>query len=176
MNVTGKTNDNEKARRDLRLHCKQKDLELKVQDNGKILKPKANYTLTPDEAKLVYQWIKELKMPNGYSSNLARCADVEKGRIHGMKSHDCHVFMESLLPIAFSVLPIRVLNPLTEISHFFKDLCSATLKEESLRRMEENIPIILCKLKRIFPPGLFDSMEHLPIHLCNILSGYYWFK
>ena len=39
MNVTGKTNDNEKARRDLRLHCKQKDLELKVQDNGKILKP-----------------------------------------------------------------------------------------------------------------------------------------
>ena len=60
---------------------KRKDLELKVQDNGKILKPKANYTLTPDEAKSVCQWIKELKMPDGYSSNLARFANVEKGRI-----------------------------------------------------------------------------------------------
>jgi len=165
MNVTGKAKDNEKARRDLGLYCKRKDLELKVQDNGKILKPKANYTLTLDEANSVCRWIKELKMPYGYSSNLARCADVENGRIYGMKSHDCHVFMESLLPIAFSALPIHVLNPLTEISHFFKDLCSATLKEECLRRMEENIPIILYKLERIFPPGLFDSMEHLLIHL-----------
>jgi len=137
MNVTRKTKDNEKARRDLQLYCKRKDLELKVQDNGKILKPKANYTLTPDEAKAVCQWIKELKMLDGYSSNLARCADVEKGRICGMKSHDFHVFMESLLPTAFSVLPIHVLNPLTEISHLFKDLCSTTLKEESLRRMRK---------------------------------------
>ena len=31
--------------------------------------------------------------------------------------------------------------------------------------MEQNIPLILCKLERIFPPAFFDSMEHLPIHL-----------
>jgi len=31
--------------------------------------------------------------------------------------------------------------------------------------LEENIPIILCKLERIFPPGFFDSMEYLPVHL-----------
>jgi len=42
-------------------------------------------------------------MPDGYSSNLARCANIEKGSsIHGMKSHDCHVFMETLIPVAFS--------------------------------------------------------------------------
>ena len=138
---------------------------MKVRDNGKILKPKVNYTFTTSEAKSVCQWIKELKMSDGYSSNLTRCVDVQKGRIHGMKSHDCHVFMETLLPIAFSALPIHVLNPLTEISHLFKDLCYATLKEESLRTMEENIPFILYKLERIFPPGFFDSMEHLSIHL-----------
>ena len=39
MNVTGKTKDNEKTRRDLGLYCKRKDLKLKVQDNRKILKP-----------------------------------------------------------------------------------------------------------------------------------------
>ena len=164
-NVSGKTKDNDKARRDITLYCRRRDLELQSHSNGKLLKPKANYTLTKDEAKIVCRWIKELRMPDGYSSNLARCADTEKGSIHGMKSHDCHVFMETLLPIAFSSLPMHVLNPLIEISHFFKDLCSTILMGDSIRRLEENIPLILCKLERIFPPGFFDSMEHLPIHL-----------
>nr|XP_027187893.1 uncharacterized protein LOC113785496 [Cicer arietinum] len=31
--------------------------------------------------------------------------------------------------------------------------------------MEQNIPIIICKLECIFPPAFFDSMEHLPVHL-----------
>jgi len=163
MNVSDKTKDNDKARRDIVLYYRRRDLELQSQTNGKLLKPKANYTLTKDEAKIVCHWIKELRMPDGYSCNLARCADTEKGSIHGMKSHDCHVFMETLLPIAFSSLPMHVLNPVIEISHFFKDLCSTILMGDSIKRLEENIPLILCKLERIFPLGFFDSMEHLPI-------------
>jgi len=165
MNVSGKTKHNEKARMDLALYCSRPDLEMKLLANGKMFKPKANYSLTIEEAKLVCRWIKELRVPDGYSSNLARCADVEKGRIHGMKSHDCHVFMECLLPIAFSTLPTHVLNPLIEISHFFKDLCSTTLRYDDLVTMEENIPLILCKLERVFLAAFFDSMEHLPVHL-----------
>ena len=34
-----------------------------------------------------------------------------------------------------------------------------------MKCLEEDIPIVLCKLERIFPPSFFDSMEHLPIHL-----------
>jgi len=164
-NVSGKKKDNDKAIRNIALYCRRRDLELKSKANGKLLKPKANYTLTKDETKIVFRWIKELRMPDGYSSNLARCADTEKGSIHHMKSHDCQVFMETLLPIAFSSLPMHVLNPLIEISHFFKDLCSTILKEDSIRRLEENIPLILCKLERISPLGFLDSMEHLHIHL-----------
>ena len=104
-------------------------------------------------------------MPDGYSSNLARCADVENGRMHGMKIHDCHIFMECLIPTAFSALEPHVLNPLIEISQYFKNLCSTTLREDDLIKMENEIPMILCKLERIFPPGFFDSMEHLAIHL-----------
>ncbi|BAT83997.1 hypothetical protein VIGAN_04125700 [Vigna angularis var. angularis] len=128
-------------------------------------KPKANYTLSTDQIKQVCHWVKGLRMPDGYSSNLSRCVDVNRGKLIGMKSHDCHVFMECLLPIAFSSLPAHVLNPITEISHFFRDLCSTTLNKDDLAKMEENIPIILCKMERIFPPSFFDSMEHLPIHL-----------
>jgi len=165
MNVSGKTKDNEKAQMDLSLYCRRKDLELKCHSNGKMYMPKANYTLSLDQIKQVCHWLKDLRMPDGYSSNLSRCADINRGKVIGMKSHDCHVFMECLLPIAFSSLPTHVLNPITEVSHFFKDLCCTTVKKEDLNVMEQNFPIILCKLERIFPPSFFDSMEHLPIHL-----------
>ena len=104
-------------------------------------------------------------MPDGYASNLSRCVDMREGKLSGMKSHDCHVFMERLLPIVFIDLPDPIWKPLTELSKFFKDLCSTSLREDELRQMQQNIPLILCKLEQIFPPGFFDSMEHLPIHL-----------
>ncbi|XP_016177767.1 uncharacterized protein LOC107620058 [Arachis ipaensis] len=59
----------------------------------------------------------------------------------------------------------RIWKPITELSQFFRDLCSTSLREDVLNKLEENIPIVLCKLERIFPPGFFDSMEHLAIHL-----------
>jgi hypothetical protein len=138
MDVQGKTKDNEKARKDVEHYCNRKDLELKTLPNKKLLKPKANFSLTSSEAKLVCQWLKELKMPDGYSSNLARCADANTGKLHGMKSHDCHVFMERLLPIAFASLPNHVINPLTEVSQFFSDICASTLRVDDLVKLEQN--------------------------------------
>jgi len=70
---------------------------------------------------------------------------LKKEEFIRMKSHYCHVFMEISLFIAFSSLHMHVLNSFIEISHFFKDLCFATLKKEPLRMMEEIIPITLCK-------------------------------
>ena len=52
-----------------------------------------------------------------------------------------------------------------KLSEFFSDLCSTTFKVDDLLVMQKNIPIILCKLERIFPPAWFCSMEHLPVHL-----------
>ncbi|XP_038687493.1 uncharacterized protein LOC119986872 [Tripterygium wilfordii] len=42
-----------------------------------------------------------------------------------------------------------------------RDICSTTLREDQLIIMEANIPVILCKLERIFPPSFFDSIELL---------------
>ncbi|XP_059292865.1 uncharacterized protein LOC132046299 [Lycium ferocissimum] len=33
--------------------------------------------------------------------------------------------------------------------------------------MHQNIPVITSKLEKILPPGFFDVMEHLPIHLAE---------
>jgi len=120
MNVSDKTQGNEKATKDLTLYCRQPDLLLEPLDNRKMLKAKAKCILSAAEAKLVCSWVKELKIPDDYSSNLARCADVDKERMHMMKNHDCHVFMECVLPIAFNSLSMHVLNPFIEVSNFFR--------------------------------------------------------
>ena len=62
---------------------------------------------------------------------------------------------------------------MTEISLFFKDLCSSTLRIENLVQMAENIVVISNKMKMILQPRLFDMMEHLAIHLVHesLLGG-----
>ena len=82
-----------------------------------------------------------------------------------MKSQYCHVFMECLLPVALRELPDHFWKPLTELSEYFRYLCSSTLRVNDLLVIEKNISIILCKLERIFPPGFFYFMKHLPVHL-----------
>ena len=80
--------------------------------------------------------------------------------------HDCHVFMQRLLPITFRKLILtNVWQALTKLRLFFKDLTSTTIIVVDMERLERDIPIIIFKLERIFPPSFFDSMEHLPIHL-----------
>ncbi|XP_055962322.1 uncharacterized protein LOC126687685 [Mercurialis annua] len=128
--------------------------------------PKAMYALDRDGKKALLEWIKLIKFPDGYASNLSRCVDTIGMKMHGMKSHDCHIFMQRLLPIALrELLPKEVWEPITELSIFFRELTSTSLTEKDLDRMRLEIPKILCKLERIFPPSFFDSMEHLPVRL-----------
>ncbi|PIN20222.1 hypothetical protein CDL12_07088 [Handroanthus impetiginosus] len=53
-----------------------------------------------------------------------------------------------LLLIGFKDLPNPVWKPLVELSSVFKYLCSTNLRHDYLAKMERNIPIILCKLKK----------------------------
>jgi hypothetical protein len=74
--------------------------------------------------------------------------------------------MQTLIPLAFrDLLPKRIWDALTEISHFFRDICSSKLNGDHIERLEMNIVETICKLEMIFPPLFFDSMEHLPVHL-----------
>jgi hypothetical protein len=72
----------------------------------------------------------------------------------------------TLIPLAFrDLLSKGVWDVLTEISHFFKDICSNKLNVDHIERLETNIVETIFKLEMIFPPSFFDSMEHLPVHL-----------
>lgn len=80
-------------------------------------------------------------------------------KFYGLKSHDCHIFMQRLLPIAFCDLFPLVWEAISELSVFFRDIYSIVLSEEHTSHLEKNILDILCKLEKIFPPSFFDVME-----------------
>ena len=46
MDFKGKTKGNEKARMDLKEHCKRRDLELQKLANGKVIKLEAKFSFT----------------------------------------------------------------------------------------------------------------------------------
>jgi hypothetical protein len=165
MDVKGKTKDNIKVRLDVALFCNFKNIEL-VSDASRVAKPRASFVLEKNAQLVVYKWLKSLCFPDGHASNISRMVNTEECRLYGMKSHDCHVFMKTLIPLAFrDLMPKGIWDALTEIRHFFRDISSNKLNVDHILRFETNIVGTLCKLKMIFPPSFFDSMEHLPIHL-----------
>ncbi|KAJ8773797.1 hypothetical protein K2173_008260 [Erythroxylum novogranatense] len=138
MNIEGRTKDNAKSRADLQLLCRRHELHKDVR-TGKY--PKACYTLDKQQKESLCEWLKGLKFPDGYVSNLSR-----------------------LIPIAFrELLPSKVWEPLTELSLFFKSLTSSEINLDEMEKLENEIPVIVCKLEGIIPLSLFDCMEHLPV-------------
>ncbi|KAL0405699.1 UNVERIFIED_CONTAM: hypothetical protein Slati_3883800 [Sesamum latifolium] len=166
MDVKDKAKDNVRSQKVLELYCIRPEIHLFEGANGKTYKPKAPYTLSKAQKKELCSWVKSIKLPDGYSSNIARCMNEKECKFYGMKSHDYHVFMQKLLPIAFrDLLQKPIWEALTELSNLFKDICATVLRVEHMQKLEKNIVAILCKLEKIFPPSFFDSMKHLPVHL-----------
>ncbi|XP_060189063.1 uncharacterized protein LOC132618011 [Lycium barbarum] len=140
------------------LHATQKD--------GKWYYPAACYSLSPDEKSKVCKFLKMVKVPDGYSSNVSRWVKLKDRKVYGMKSHDSHILLEQLLPLAIrGVVPNNVFDAITELSIFFRELCSKTLRVDVLDQLAAQIPITLSKLEKIFLPTFFDVMVHLVIHL-----------
>jgi hypothetical protein len=46
--------------------------------------------------------------------------NLEKNKLYGMKSHDRHIYMQTLIPITFrNLFPKNTWNALIKINHFF---------------------------------------------------------
>jgi len=173
FDISDKTKDNVKARQDLELLCNRPSLHL-YQRNGKWQRPRAPYCIDKDDKPKILNWFQELKFPDGYASNIRRGVNLLQKKIFGLKSHDFHIFIERILPVAFrGFVPDDIWTCLAELSYFYRQLCAKQISRESILVLQENIAVLICKLEKIFPPGFFNPMQHLIIHLCNeaLLGG-----
>jgi hypothetical protein len=59
--------------------------------------------------------------------------------------------MERLLPVMFhGYLDDDVRMALAELSHLYRQLCAKEIKKDMLEKLQEEIPVLLCKLEKIF--------------------------
>ena len=118
LNVPGKTKDGEAARLDL------VDLEIRaelapIKRNSRTYLPPACYTLSRKEKIAFCECLYGVKVPEGYSSNIKTLVSMKNLKLIGLKSHDYHILMEHLLPVAIrSILPEPVRNAITKLLHF----------------------------------------------------------
>jgi hypothetical protein len=83
-----------------------------------------------------------------------------------LKSHDYHIIMEGLQPVMFRGYFDDVMwRVLAELSYFYRQLCAKEIVVEMMQKLEKEIPVLLCKMDKTFPPGFFSPMQHLLIHL-----------
>ena len=109
--------------------------------------PDAPFTLRKEERYILCKSLKDTKMPDRYESNISNCVDMSTYRLNGMKSHDLHVMMQNLLPMALCGLldkPVR--HAIIWLCKLYNDLCQRELDKQKIARIESNIPEIMCAL------------------------------
>ncbi|XP_066396232.1 uncharacterized protein [Miscanthus floridulus] len=141
----------------------------KGQHGNLVTAPPALYVLGKDQKIKFCKFLKGIKFPNGYAANLARYISEDGSKVQGkLKTHSCHILLQRIIPASLRGLVRKdVYEAVAELGTFFKELCSRNLRIDVVKRLKEEIPLILCKLEKIFPPAFFDVMVHLAVHLPN---------
>jgi hypothetical protein len=110
--------------------------------------------------------MKRLKFPDGYAAGLKRCVNVKAGKIRRLKSHDYHIIMERLLLVMLHVyLDDDIWEVLAELRYFYRQLCAKEIKKYHGEVGEGDTGAYMQNRKKIFPPGWFNPMQHLLIHI-----------
>ncbi|CAN1180949.1 hypothetical protein LINPERHAP2_LOCUS35056 [Linum perenne] len=168
LNVTGRSKDSVKSRLDMQLLRIRDELHPRRHESGKLYVPPSCFSLSAKEKHILCKVLKDIKVPDGYAANISRCVNLKDRKISALKSHDSHILMQQILPVAIRrLLPKQVGKPIIQLCSFFKELCSKAGRVESLNKLESQIALTLCHLERIFPPSFFDIMVHLTIHLVS---------
>ncbi|KAK1668664.1 hypothetical protein QYE76_056823 [Lolium multiflorum] len=187
MNMPERTKDGPKARTDLKLLGLKKELQYPTDSDDDdeqtettqghhkrakknevvVLKP-ACFTLSEEELERFFECLLGVKVPHGYSGKISRYLDVAKKRFSGMKSHDCHVLMTQILPVAMrGIMDDHVRETLFGLCNFFDVISRKSIGVKQLNRLQEEIVEILCELEIYFPPAFFDIMVHLLVHVVD---------
>lgn len=167
LNIEGKTKDTVSSRLDLEDMGIREDLHLQHnEDEDSFEMPRAWYTMSKEQKLAFCEFLRAVKFPDGYAANLAKCVTSDGFKLSVLKTHDCHILLQRILPAGLrGIMDKDIYEAVAELGNFFRELCCKTLKLTVLERLEKEIPIILCKLEKIFPPAFFTVMVHLAVHL-----------
>ena len=122
MDTEGTSKDSLATRLDMQHLGIMKELHPVELENGQFILLVASWTLKKEEKCVLISFFNELKVPTGYCANPKRLVNmIELKFNYGcMKTHNWHVIMTQLLPIALhGIPPLKVDTPIIELCLFF---------------------------------------------------------
>ena len=163
--------DTVKVRRDLQRRGIRKHLWLtnNPKKPGKMLKPAAPYVLTSEEFDTFASTIESLRTPSGHISNITPY--IRKKIFGGLKSHDYHVLMQQILPLALrGLLQPGPRMAVMRISKVFRRICNKVWNPLEFQGLRVDVARSMALLEMHFPPLFFYIMTHLVYHLVEELD------
>jgi hypothetical protein len=120
----------------------------------------------PTERKETLKWLEKLKFLDRYASNIKRAVNVGTSKLNGLKSHDYHIIMKRLLPVMLrGYLDTDLWEMFAKLRYFYVQLCAKQVSKMMMQKFEKEIPIVVCKMEKVFPLGWFNAMQYLLVHL-----------
>jgi hypothetical protein len=166
LDVYGKPKDELEARKDVQCMKQRAALHPEKRDKGHHYLGPACYTLRKQEKKSMFECLNSIKIPSCYSSNVKRLLNMKEKKFTYVKSHDCHVLMTQLLPVALrGILPDNVQATIIKLCVFPNAISKKTIDPTSLLNLQEDVVQSIVSLEMIFPPSFFNIMTHLLVHL-----------
>ncbi|XP_021768950.1 uncharacterized protein LOC110733242 [Chenopodium quinoa] len=143
LNVKDKSKDGEAARLDLvDMKFRPELAPAPIKGTNRTYLPPACHTLSRKEKVSFCEFLSGVKVPEGYSSNIKRLVSMKDLKLIRLKSHDCHILMEHLLPVAIrSILPEAVRNAITRLCIFFSEICSKEIDPFKLSDLQKDLVV-----------------------------------
>jgi hypothetical protein len=151
FDVTGFLKDNINKRKSLATLCKRHSLEAKRNAKGNLTRPRTPYCLKSTERKEILRWLKKLKFPDHYASNIKRAVNVNTGKLNGLKSHSYHIIIERLMPVMFrGYFNANLWKIFAELNYFYIQICTKQVSKVMMQKLEKEISVLICKMEKYF--------------------------
>ena len=99
--------------------------------SGKVHLPDAGYNLTKDERRAMCQWLRGVKVPTGFSSNIKSLVSMKDLIMTNYNSHDCHVMLTVFLPIVIRDIGLEYVKMvITRMCYFFNRITQKVIVDE----------------------------------------------
>jgi hypothetical protein len=153
----GKSKDTPAARKDQQRTKGQDGMNPERFEGGP-----ASYALTKAEKEIFFECLSSIKVPSGFSSNIKGIINKEEKKFQNLKSHDCHVLMTQLLPVALrGILPENVRLPIVKLCAFLNAISQKVIDPESLPALQTEVVQCLVSFELVYPPSFFNIMISL---------------
>ena len=84
----------------------------------------------------MFDCLNSMKLPSGYSSNMQGRINMKEKKFTNLMSHDCHVLMTQLLPVALrGILPENVRLTVVKLCAFINEISQKAIDPNKLIKL-----------------------------------------